>query len=290
MFKKLLIHDFKALTRSMLPLQLGTLVFGLINVVTRRYREQSRYASLSSTADPISGEGTQPILDSVLREVSFLTQALVLVSIAVTLVLIARYFYKSLSKEEGLSDPALAVSSREYFLSKLVAGAIWIIINLMVVGLILGAQQIFVSGKGIYDVGTIASIRYSAREFSTWNGGIFLFDFIVLHLAGVVFSVLQVGMSVLVGSLARIHKALAALGTYIVCSIVVVVSMTAWLYSTFYQVYLAEQSSQSYALQDFCLDMQPVMSGLIVLFVALALVYYLVSIRILRKRTNPLQK
>ena len=215
MLGKLIRYDLKALGRTLLPVQLGALLVGIIATLvltaTLRYIENSSSFQVLTETE---------MLGSSLASFSFLAVFLLSVvlfsSFLVTLLLTARYFYTNLMGDEGYLSFTLPVTVHQHLLSKTISGFIWNIINALVISLSLALLLIFGTAySGLVNTEVLQALSEGFRWLFSNGWGIVLVEFPIEALVGVVSSLLLIYASIVAGSIiASRHKVAAAVGIF----------------------------------------------------------------------------
>lgn len=219
MLGKLIKHDFRALSRTLFPLQIGILAGGLIatllTVVTIRIAD----------ANAAAANGTA-LLQGVIMVVSVITSALIAIAIAasafITLLLICLHFYNSFLCDEGYLTFTLPVSTGELLWSKLITGMLWMLINMAVIAVTIVIFAFF--GTTTEGVISAPMIELTRELFSRLlpaaqqhvNVPLLLVVAIVAGLLGLAAQLLEIYFAIIVGGqVAKKHRILASIGMYL---------------------------------------------------------------------------
>ena len=130
MLGKLIKHDFRALSRTLFPLQIGILGGGLVATIL------SALSIRLSEASWMGANGSnlmKMLLLGASVTVAVLIGVAIMASMFVTLILICYHFYRSFLADEGYLTFTLPVSTSKLLWSKLLTGMFWVLINSVVV-------------------------------------------------------------------------------------------------------------------------------------------------------------
>ena len=155
MLKKLMKHDFRALSRTLFPLQIGVLGGGLVATLLT--------ALTIRLGENASGTGGSALLRQLIMGVSATASVLIgiaiMASALVTLLLICYHFYRSFLGDEGYLTFTLPVPTSKLIWSKLLTGMFWTLIN----SLLLRAMTRHVSRRFL-GMGSISEISPSTSS------------------------------------------------------------------------------------------------------------------------------
>lgn len=212
MLAKLIKHDFKALSRILLPTQLAVFGATIIGSLCVNFNLRSGYTSISGSA------GLQ-----LLRIVTgFLTFIMVMGIIAagiLTLVIIVHRFYTNFMGDEGYLTFTLPVTTTQLLWAKLISAFLWTTISAAVIFVCVNLFMMFgLASKGFINadyfdfMGT--AFRYFTRNF---NGSvlILILEALSLIIVGTAFNIIEIYLAlVLGGTVTKKHKLLAGIGFY----------------------------------------------------------------------------
>lgn len=288
MLAKLLTYDFRALNRSMIPLQAGVFVIGLfgcflVNVIIRNI-EGSIRANPKGLAENVAVEQA---INGSLSILAVLLFAIVFASIFVTLFLIAQHIYKTFMGDEGYLTFTLPVTNGQLLMSKIIVGVTWLLINGLILALLSSVFLFFsTSTGGLISSDAVRLVDWTIKDFASLNGLFFFFEAVVLGLLAIIACVLQAYLSVIVGGLARTRKVLAAIGIYFGSTIVILTFMSfVFSLSSLQSTGESLDPNTSY-IESFIMGMHPVLMMSIVLTAILIVAFYFLSSRILKNKVN----
>ena len=287
MLKKLFKHDFRALSRTLFPLQIGILGGGLVatllTVLTIRVGENTANAEGSS------------LLRSLIMGVSATTSILIGVAIMasafVTLLLICYHFYRSFLGDEGYLTFTLPVSTDKLILSKLFTGMIWTLINAAVIVVTLLIFSVFgTTTNSIANMDVLNAIRTFFTDILPQaaqyvNVPLTIVEIIVIGILGLATQMLELYFAIVVGGqVAKKHKVLAAIGMYLLINMGVGIIST-----TFMSIVTLGEGITSIAfdtVQEVGGFMTSVFGWYGVLFAGLAVLFFFLIRSIFKKNLN----
>ena len=287
MLKKLFKHDFRALSRTLFPLQIsilgGGLVATLLTVLTIRVGENTANAEGSS------------LLRSLIMGVSATTSILIGVAIMasafVTLLLICYHFYRSFLGDEGYLTFTLPVSTDKLILSKLFTGMIWTLINAAVIVVTLLIFSVFgTTTNSIANMDVLNAIRTFFTDILPQaaqyvNVPLTIVEIIVIGILGLAAQMLELYFAIVVGGqVAKKHKVLAAIGMYLLINMGVGIIST-----TFMSIVTLGEGITSIAfdtVQEVGGFMTSVFGWYGVLFAGLAVLFFFLIRSIFKKNLN----
>jgi len=283
MLGKLIKHDFRALSRTLFPLQIGILAGGLLatllTVLTIRLGENS-----VSTGANIA-----------LRMITATTSVLIGVAIAasafVTLLLICIHFYRSFLCDEGYLTFTLPVSTSNLLWSKLLTGVFWMLINAAVICVTILLFAVFgTTSAGIINQGVLDSIKRLFTVFIPQAAQyvsipLMIAEFVAVGLLAIASQLLELYFAIIVGGqIAKKHRILAAIGMYLLINMGVGI-----ISSVFISVVAFGEGLREIALdtaQEISMFSVSVFGWNAVLYVGLCALFFLVSRSILKKNLN----
>jgi hypothetical protein len=255
MLGKLIKHDFRALSRTLFPLQIGILAGGLVatllTVLTIRLNGASATVHGSAML-----EGT---VTAILVTTSVLIGVAIAASAFVTLLLICMHFYKSFLSDEGYLTFTLPVSTSKLLWSKLFTGIFWMLINTVVISVTALIFAVFgTTSTGIVNLEVLQTIQ------------LFFTEMLPAIIVG--------------GQIAKKHRILAAIGMYLL------INMGVGIISSIYSSLVAFGEG----VWSITLDTAREVSGFFMtvfgwyglLFVGLSALFFLASRSILKKNLN----
>ena len=225
MLGKLIKHDFRALSRTLMPLQLGVLAGGVLAAILMRI---SLWMLGSAENGANLARGTQLLFSFLLSLFTGILVFAVLASALITLLLICIRLQKSLFGDEGYLTFSLPVRVDGLLFSKLITGAIWIAINACIIALTMFLFTGFGMADGtFFSAGVLGFAGSLFQGFFDLIGGLFTAEAVpgmwLMSLVGIidmlVFVLLQMLLlyfAVIAGSSAfKKHWLLAAIGVYL---------------------------------------------------------------------------
>lgn len=199
MLRKLFKYEWRSITKLLLPVHGCILLFALLSCF---------YFSL--------GGGVEQLLSSKNYFVSILTGillfalAVVIFSMAVfTYIYTGYHFYKNVFTDQGYLTNTLPVTSGQILLAKGLAALLWILIDVLVIGIsciILFASKDFFSNFGSF---CIALIGYMGQM------PLFTLLMILSLILMPIELIVLLYFSIAIGNLATTHKVLASIGAYV---------------------------------------------------------------------------
>ena len=232
MLKKLFKHDFRALSRTLFPLQIGILGGGLVatllTALTIRLGENS------------ANTGGSALLRTVIMGVSATAAVLIGVAIMasafVTLLLICYHFYRSFLGDEGYLTFTLPVSTSKLIWSKLLTGMIWTLINAVVIVVTLLIFSVFgTTTSSIANMDVLNAIRMFFTDILPQasqyvNVPVMSIEIVAISILALASQMLEIYFAIVVGGLvAKKHKVLAAIGMYLLINMGVGIISTTFM-------------------------------------------------------------
>ncbi len=219
MLGKLIKHDFKSLSRLLLPIQIVILGATIIATATFSFNLKSGQSSI------LTGTG----LD-ILRIISVFMSAIMLLAIIAASVLVAFIifyrFYKSFMSDEGYLTFTLPVKTAKLLWSKLICAVLWTFISSVVIFISLNIFILF--GTSSTSFVNLEFYKAAARLISNighmYGSALVLpvIEFILMAFVSMVYTILHVYLALIIGgAVARKHKLVAGIGFYFVINITV---------------------------------------------------------------------
>lgn len=232
MLKKLFKHDFRALSRTLFPLQIGILGGGLVatllTVLTIRVGE--------NTANTGGSALLRSLIMGVSATASVLIGIAIMASAFVTLLLICYHFYRSFLGDEGYLTFTLPVSTSKLILSKLFTGMIWTLINAVVIVITLLIFSVFgTTTSSIANMDVLQAIRMFFTDILPQaaqyvNVPLMAVEIVVIGILGLAAQMLEIYFAIVVGGqVAKKHKVLAAIGMYLLINMGVGIISTTFM-------------------------------------------------------------
>jgi len=287
MLGKLFKYDFKALNRTMLPLQGGVLLAGVVGSLLVRLGFSSINTSVNTALSPYASAAfpIESLLLLVSTLLSFVFYTAIIASYWVTLFLVARHFYQSMLKDEGYLSMTLPVTVGQSLLSKTFAGSLWLLINqaILIISFFLFIVVGFAS-VGPISPPVVETFQEIGGEISNVPGVILMIELIALSLLTVVHAVTQINTSLTIGaSLAQTHKVLAAIGIFVAINMGMQTIMSILMFIVGTAV---DNSNLVYSQYDWFYIMQAFILPPLIIFAALAVIYFFVSRHLLQTKLN----
>ena len=231
MLGKLFKHDFRSLSRVLVPTHLAILAATIIATLGFAFNIRSGYSSFDGS-----------IALQSMRVISALLSGLMMVAIFASVFLVAfiifQRFYKSFMSDEGYLTFTLPVTTSQLLWSKLLTAGLWTIINSVV---LIFCVLIFVAfGTSSISFYNAEAFQELGRFFAEVNINLGsrlvlpIIEFVIFMIIGVAYSILEVYLSLILGGImCKNHKILAAIGAYfginIVVGIISSIAQTAFL-------------------------------------------------------------
>ena len=217
MLKKLIKQDFRALSRILVPVQIGVLcASALAAVLTTITMRTAVYRMDAITV----GQGLFAGMSAL---IVFLIGMAVMASWLVALLVVCMHFFKNFLGDQGYLTFTLPVSTEKLIWSKLITGMLWLVISGAVICV---SGAIFLAfGMATEGVMNVELIKDICSVFAGTAGYVSLLTAVELPIAGVLqlaAFLLELYFAMIVGSqIAKKHKVLAGIGMYLVINFVV---------------------------------------------------------------------
>lgn len=288
MLGKLMKHDFRALSRTLFPLQIGILAGGLLatllTVLTVRLSNASWAGSNGST-----------MLKGLIMAASTTMSVLIGIAIAasafVTILLICIHFYRSFLCDEGYLTFTLPVSTSNLLWSKLLTGIFWLLINAVVICVTILIFAVFgTTSAGIANQSVLELIKQFFTEFLPRAAQyisipLVIVECVIVGLLAIASQMLELYFAIIVGGqIAKKHRILAAIGMYLLINMGVGI-----ISSVFTSVVAFGEGVWEITLntaQEVGTFFTSVFGWYGVLFAGLSVLFFLVSRSILKKNLN----
>lgn len=226
MLKKLLKYEFKSVSRTLIPILLGTLAIAILTSVLFTIN----FRMIGSDSDIISTDGTEVVVNGGFANGIF-AMILITLFILFTISIIASFFvvwfilmqryYKNFFCDEGYLTFTLPVKTSQHLTSKLISGIVWTILGGLTVFLSVFLLIAFgTADSGIVNVEVLQEIWNIFGELysyvGTGNGIAYTIEVIVLVLIELATQTLLFYLAITIGSIiAKKHKILASAGVYL---------------------------------------------------------------------------
>ncbi len=214
MLKKLLKYEFKAVSKSLVPMLLA--IFGL-SVLSSFIIVLNNAISRSSAASSVFATIFQ-IIASIILVFSVIA---LFASILIVIFLLLQRYYKNFFTDEGYLTFTLPVEVKQLLATKLISGFVWTIVGTIVIFVSIMFFLLFATAEDghliSFDVLTsfIDGISSFYRYVGTLNSVLFTVEFILLGVIGVISQLLLYYLAITIGSIiAKKHKILASIGMY----------------------------------------------------------------------------
>jgi hypothetical protein len=232
MLKKLMKHDFRALSRTLFPLQIGILGGGLVatllTALTIRLGQ--------NTANTGGSALLRELIIGVSATASVLIGIAIMASALVTLLLICYHFYRSFLADEGYLTFTLPVSTGDLIWSKLFTGMFWVLINAVVILVTLLIFSVFgTTSNSIANMEVLQAFRMFFTDILPQasqyvNVPVVAVEVVVIGILGLAAQLLQIYFAIVVGGqVAKKHKILAAIGMYLLINMGVGIISTSFM-------------------------------------------------------------
>ena len=277
MLRKLLKHEWKAVNKVMITVNLGIVLLTI-------------FGSMILSTDTFDNEEAFPlaILLTIFYSLSMITFS------TVTLIYIYIRFYKNLFTAEGYLMHTLPVTRTQLFHSKLIVGYFWIFLNSMlnilstaVLGFVAGLH--FASREDMQDIFEDVSKEFLIKDYTFAD----IFGFPPLLLLLVIFllmltscfgTLLMGYLSILLGQLMEKYRLAASIGFYMAIYLInqIITSMAMLLPSGQLMIDAMDDTSISF-MGDLLRIMFPAGTAI---QLALGIVFYMICIFLLRRKVN----
>ena len=232
MLKKLMKHDFRALSRTLFPLQIGVLGGGLVATLLT--------ALTIRLGENASGSGGSALLRQLIMGISASASVLIgigiMASALITLLLICYHFYRSFLGDEGYLTFTLPVSTSKLIWSKLLTGMLWTLINAVVVMVTLLIFSVFgTTTNSIANMEVLQAFRMFFTDILPQasqyvNVPLMSVEIVVIGILGLASQMLEIYFAIVIGGqVAKKHRILAAIGMYLLINMGVGMISTAFM-------------------------------------------------------------
>ena len=223
MLKKLIKHDFRALSRTLFPVQIGVLSGTLLATLLMALTLKQNFFTYGESGFTV-GSGLFAGFSMV---IVFLLGMAVMASWMATFVIVCAHFYRNFLGDEGYLTFTLPVTSGQLLLSKSITGMLWLVISFAVIcvsGLIFltfgTAAEGIMNIELLRDIGGLFSSLPDLSQYI--NVPVFIVELLLSAVAGLAAFLLEVYFAIIVGGqVAKKHKVLAGIGMYLVINFVV---------------------------------------------------------------------
>ena len=288
MLGKLIKHDFRALSRTLFPLQIGILAGGLLatllTVLTVRLSNASWAGSNGSTM-------LKELIMAASTTMSVLIGIAIAASAFVTILLICIHFYRSFLCDEGYLTFTLPVSTSNLLWSKLLTGIFWLLINAVVICVtilifaVFGTTSAGIANQSVLDLIKQFFTEFLPRAAQYISIPLVIVECVIVGLLAIASQMLELYFAIIVGGqIAKKHRILAAIGMYLLINMGVGI-----ISSVFTSVVAFGEGVWEITLntaQEVGTFFTSVFGWYGVLFAGLSVLFFLVSRSILKKNLN----
>ncbi|NLI53601.1 MAG: hypothetical protein GX417_04675 [Clostridiales bacterium] len=288
MLGKLMKHDFRALSRTLFPLQIGILGGGLVATLLTALTIRLGDASWAGTNGSTMLKG---LIMAISATMSVLIGVAIMASLFVTLILICYHFYRSFLSDEGYLTFTLPVSTSNLLWSKLLTGMFWTLINCVVVAVTLLIFSVFgTTTNTLINMEVLNAFKMfftvllpEAAEYVSIP--LVIVEIVVVAIIGLAAQILQIYFAIIVGGqVAKKHRILAAIGMYLLINMGVGI-----ISSVFMSLVTFGEGVSNLVLnsaQEIGAFMTTIFGWYGVLYAGLGVLFFLVSRSILKKNLN----
>ncbi len=287
MLKKLMKHDFRALSRTLFPLQIGILGGGLVATLLTAITIRLGQSTASMGGSALLRE----LIMAISTTAAFLIGIAIVASSLVTLLLVCYHFYRSFLADEGYLTFTLPVSTGKLIWSKLLTGIFWTLINGVVIIVTLLIFSVFgTTTNTLINGEVLAAIRMfftdvlpQAAQYVSIP--LVIVEAVVIGLLALAAQMLEIYFAIVVGGqVAKKHRILAAIGMYLLINMGVGI-----ISSTFMSLIALGEGFASLTLntvQEISVFITSVFGWYGVLFAGLCVLFFLLIRSIFRKNLN----
>lgn len=287
MLKKLMKHDFRALSRTLFPLQIGILGGGIVATLLTTLTIR-----LNDTSASVGGSSfVRGLIMAISATAAVLIGVAIMASALVTLLLICYHFYRSFLGDEGYLTFTLPVSTSKLIWSKLLTGMFWTLINAVVVVITLLIFSVFgTTSNGIVNTDVLNAFRTFFTDILPQatqyvNVPLVSVEIVVICILALAAQMLEIYFAIVVGGqVAKKHRILAAIGMYLLINMGVGIVST-----TFMSLVTLGEGVSSLALntvQEVSTFMTSIFGWYGVLFAGLAVLFFFLIRSIFKKNLN----
>jgi len=288
MLGKLMKHDFRALSRTLFPLQIGILAGGLLATLLTVLTVRLSNASWA-------GSNGSAMLKGLIMAASTTMSVLIGIAIAasafVTILLICIHFYRSFLCDEGYLTFTLPVSTSNLLWSKLLTGIFWLLINAVVICVtilifaVFGTTSAGIANQSVLDLIKQFFTEFLPRAAQYISIPLVIVECVIVGLLAIASQMLELYFAIIVGGqIAKKHRILAAIGMYLLINMGVGI-----ISSVFTSVVAFGEGVWEITLntaQEVGTFFTSVFGWYGVLFAGLSVLFFLVSRSILKKNLN----
>lgn len=211
MLKKLLKYEFKAVSRTVVPLISATLALSVLSAIVQTIN--TRFFAYRFDDLPV-------ILSAIFGVVTFFAVVAILASPFILVFILLHRYYKSFFGDEGYLTFTLPVSTGKLLTAKLISGFFWTIVGALATLISLAVLVLFgTAGEGLINSEITKTIEYGLRFVFMYFGKIeviiFIIELAALCIIAVISQIMLYYLAITIGSIiARKHKVLTSIGVY----------------------------------------------------------------------------
>ncbi len=288
MLGKLIKHDFRALSRTLFPLQIGILGGGLVATLLTALTIRLNDASWAGANGSSMLKG---LIMAASATMAVLIGIAIMASAFVTLILICYHFYRSFLADEGYLTFTLPVSTGKLIWSKLFTGMFWVLINCVVIAVTLLIFAVFgTTTNSLVNTSVLEGLRQFFTDIIPQVSQyvslpLMIVETVIVGIVALAAQLLQIYFAIIVGGqVAKKHRILAAIGMYLL------INMGVGIISSVFMAFVTlGEGAMSLALntvQEVGTFMSTIFGWYGVLFVGLSALFFLLSRVILKKNLN----
>ncbi len=214
MLGKLIKHELRATSRTMLPLFAVLSVMSVIAGFSMRQLEFQQ---------------DMPAFVEIVMVMLFVAFFAVMVAtIDMAYVVMISRFYKNLLGDEGYLMLTLPVSAHSHIWAKILVSCLWFVVTGLLVALLMTVFALIVSGSDIgYILSTMPSLKELFTQFLDYSGhsglslAVFIAEVIAVGFVGIVYICLQFYAAMAVGHSFSNHKILYSVLAFVTISIII---------------------------------------------------------------------
>ena len=287
MLKKLMKHDFRALSRTLFPLQIGILGGGLVATLLTALTIRLGQNSVNTGGSAL----LRQLIMGVSATASVLIGVAIMASALVTLLLICYHFYRSFLANEGYLTFTLPVSTSKLIWSKLLTGMLWTLINGVVIMVTLLVFSVFgTTTDSFANMEVLHALRLFFTEVlpqaaAYINVPLMAVEVVVIGVLALAAQMLQIYFAIVVGGqVAKKHRILAAIGMYLLINMGVGIISTSFMSLVAFGEGVASMALET--VQEVSRFMTSVFGWYGVLFAGLAVLFFFLIRSIFKKNLN----
>lgn len=288
MLKKLMKHDFRALSRTLFPLQIGILGGGLVATLLTALTIRLGNASWAGTNGSSLLKG---LIMAISGTMAVLIGIAIMASMFVTLILICYHFYRSFLSDEGYLTFTLPVSTANLLWSKLFTGMLWMLIDGVVVMITLLIFSVFgTTTNTLINMEVLNGFKVFFTNLLPQAANyvsipLVIVECVVVGILGLAAELLQIYFAIIIGGqIAKKHRVLAAIGMYLL------INMGVGIVSSIFMSLVTFGEGMSNLILNSAQEIGAFSTTIFgwygVLFIGLSALFFLISRSILKKNLN----